>query len=104
MSLRFTDIELLALVVCGITCWLLVQRGRMPVESNWPLLFYLGMVFYQKTAGRFLEADFVYAGVVCAMMIRFEFMSKGFVKVFRFIEGVCIVYVIWRCLDFVFFK
>lgn len=104
MSLRFTDLELLALLVCGIACWLFVARGRIAAESNGPLLFYLGMVFYQKTAGQFLDANFIYAGVVCAMMIRFEFMSKGVVKTFRFIEGVCIIYIIWRCIDFAFFK
>jgi hypothetical protein len=104
MSLRFSDLELLALVVCGFTCWLFAVRGRVHAESNWPLVFYLAMVFYQKTGGQFLEANFIYAGVVCAMMIRFEFMSQGFAKIFRFIEAICLIYVIWRCLDFVLFR
>ena len=102
--MRFSDLEILALIVCGFTCWLFAVRGRMPSESNWPLVFYLALVFYQKTSGQFLEANFIYAGVVCAMMIRFEFMSQGFVKVFRFIEAICLIYVIWRCLDFVLFR
>jgi hypothetical protein len=104
MSLRFSDLEILALIVCGFTCWLFAVRGRMQSESNWPLAFYLALVLYQKTAGQFLEANFIYAGVVCAMMIRFEFMSQGFVKVFRFIEAICLIYVIWRCLEFVLFR
>ncbi|MFN0105583.1 MAG: hypothetical protein ACKV2U_26285 [Bryobacteraceae bacterium] len=104
MSLRFSDLELLALIVCGLTCWLFAVRGRLAHESNWPLVYYLAMVFYQKTVGQFLEAGIVYAGVVCAMMIRFEFMSQGFVKVFRFLETVCFVYIVWRCLDFVLFR
>lgn len=104
MSFRFSDVELLALIVCGITSWLFAIRGRLVAESNWPLVFYLAMVFYLKTAGSFLEANFIYAGVVCAMMIRFEFMSPGVVKIFRFIEGICLIYIIWRCLDHVFFR
>jgi hypothetical protein len=103
MSFRFTDIELAALVACAITVWLFAVRGRLVSESNWPLVYYLAMVFYQKTGGHFLEANFIYAGVVCAMLIRFEFMSPGVVKIFRFIEGVCLIYVIWRTLDFVLF-
>jgi hypothetical protein len=102
--LRITDVELLALAVAGITGWMFAARARMVPENNWPLVYYLGMVFYQKTGGRFLDASFLYAGVVCAMMIRFEFMSHGVVKVFRVIESVCLIYVIWRSLDFVFFS
>lgn len=104
MSFRFTDFEILGLFVCGITAWLFTIRGRLQMESNWPLVYYLAMVFYQKTAGHFLEANFIYAGVVCAMMIRFEFMSAAVVKVFRFIEAICLIYVIWRCLDFALFR
>ena len=104
MSPRFSDIDLLALVACGITVWLFAIRGRLPQESNWPPVYYLGMLFYQKTGVQFLEASFIYAGVVCAMVIRFEFMSQGFVKTFRFIESICFVYIIWRCLDFVLFR
>lgn len=104
MSLRFSDLEILALIVSGFTSWLFAVRGRMQSESNWPLAFYLALVFYQKTAGQFLEANFIYAGVVCAMMIRFEFMSQTFVKVFRFIEAICLIYVIWRCLDHVLLR
>ena len=104
MSFRFTDLEILALFVCALTTWLFTIRGSLQTESNWPLVYYLAMVFYQKTGGQFLEANFIYAGVVCAMMIRFEFMSAGFVKVFRFIESICLIYVIWRCLDFAFFR
>ncbi len=102
--LRFSDLELLALIVSGITGWLFAARGRMAMESNWPLFYYLAMVLYQKSGGQFLEANFIYAGVVCAMMIRFEFMSQGFVKVFRVIEAICLIYIIWRCLDYVLFR
>ena len=102
--LRFSDLELLALVASAFTVWLFVARGRMALESNWPLFYYLAMVFYQKSGGRFIDANFIYAGVVCAMMIRFEFMSPGVVKIFRVIEAVCLIYIIWRCLDFVLFR
>jgi hypothetical protein len=104
MSLRFSDLDLFALVAAAITAWLFGARGRTAEESNWPLLYYLAMVFYQKTGGQFLDANFIYAGVVCAMMIRFEFMSQRFVKIFRFLEAICLIYIIWRSLDFVFFR
>jgi hypothetical protein len=104
MPLRFSDLEILALIVCGLTGWLFARRVRMRSESNWPLAFYLGLLFYQKTSGEFLEPTVLYAGVVCAMMIRFEFMSPRVVKVFRFIEAICLLYVIWRCVEFVLLR
>ena len=79
------------------------MRGRLANENNWPLFYYLAIVFYQKTAGRFLSAEFLYTGIVCAMMIRFEFMSPGIVKFFRVIEAICLIYVIWRTIDFAIF-
>lgn len=102
--MKLDDLEVLALACAGLTAWLFSMRGRLATESNWPLFYYLAMVFYQKTGGRFIEANFIYAGVVCAMLIRFEFLSSGFIKVFRFIEAICLTYIIWRCLDFVFFR
>ena len=104
MSFRFTDLELLALAAGGITVWVFAIRARLPVESNWPLIYYLAMVVYQKTGGQFLDANFLYGGVVSAMMIRFEFMSHRFIKFFRFLEGICFIYIIWRCMDFVLFR
>jgi len=101
--MKLDDLEVLALAVAALTVWLFSVRSRLATENNWPLFYYLGMVFYQKAGGRFLDAGFIYGGVVCAMMIRFEFMSTKFVKVFRFIESICFVYIIWRCLDYVFF-
>ncbi|MBM3787221.1 MAG: hypothetical protein FJW30_22925 [Acidobacteria bacterium] len=102
--MKLGDLQVLALACAAISTWLFSIRGKLPSESNWPLFYYLGMVFYQKTGGRFIEANFIYAGVVCAMMIRFEFLSTGFIKVFRFIEAICLVYVVWRCMDYVFFR
>lgn len=104
MSIRLGDSEVLALIACGATIWLLLSRGKLASESNWPLLYYISMVIYQKAGGGFIDSSFLYAGVVCAMMIRFEFMSQTFSKVFRLIEAVCLIYVSWRCVDYVFFR
>ena len=102
--MKMDDLEVLALAVAALTVWLFSVRSRLATENNWPLVYYLGMVFYQKTGGRFVDANMIYAGVVCAMMIRFEFMSANVVKIFRFFEAICFIYIIWRCLDFVFFS
>jgi hypothetical protein len=104
MHFRFGDSEVLALVACTITVWLFAVRGKLPIESNWPLIYYLGMVLYQKTGGKFLDPRFIYVGVVCAMLIRFEFLATGFIKFFRVLESITLIYLTWKCLDFVFFR
>jgi hypothetical protein len=97
MRLRTTDLGVLSIIVFLITLWLLFARPGMRSESNWPLFYYLGLVAYVRTVGSFIEPYVVYASVITAMLIRFEFLSTGFVKFLRFIESVCLLYVLWQC-------
>lgn len=100
MRLRTTDLGVLSIIVFLVTLWLLLTRPGMRPENNWPLIYYLGLVAYVRSAGSFIEPYAVAIAVVFAMLIRFEFLSAGFVKFFRLIESVSLLYVLWRCFQY----
>ena len=79
------------------------MRPKLPTESNWPLLYFVGLVLYQKMYEDVLNPYPIFIGVLCAGMIRFEFMNLRFVKYFRWIELLMLVSVIWSLLGYVMY-
>ncbi|WP_321477652.1 hypothetical protein [uncultured Paludibaculum sp.] len=71
--------------------WIGINRFRMRLENTWPLLFYLGLVFYLNTYDRVLNPYVVYVAVVCALFVRFEFMNERVVFFVRFVEVAALV-------------
>ncbi len=100
MRIRTTDLGVLAVIVFILTMWLLLGRSKLRPESNLPLAYYFAMVGYVRTVGTFIDPSAVYAAVIFAMMIRFEFMSVGFFKFFRFVETLCLCYFLWACFSY----
>jgi hypothetical protein len=100
MRLRTTDLGVLSIIVFILTLWLILARPRMKPENNWPLIYYFGLVAYVRTWCDFIEPGAVYAAVIFAMLIRFEFLSGGFYKFFRIVETLCLSYVLLRCLEY----
>lgn len=72
----------------------------MKPENNWPLLYYAGMVLFVRGWAPYMEPWFIYAGLIFALLIRFEFASTGFVQLFKLSEGICLVYVLFKTADY----
>lgn len=100
MGFRNDDLGVLSAIVFLITLWLLMARGSMRAENNWPLVYFFGMMIYLKRGGTFLEPGFVYAGVIFTLLLRFEFLSPKFVRFFRVAEACCLCYFLWKTLQF----
>jgi hypothetical protein len=102
--MKFNEFQLMALAAAAAALWLLTMRGRLAPESNWPLIFYLAMFIYMRAAGGFLPPEYIYSGVICAMLMRFEFMASWLTKFIRFLEAICLLLITWRCLEFSIFR
>jgi hypothetical protein len=103
MGIRLTDSSLLAIAVMILTIWIAIARRKIPMESNWPLLYFIGLVVYQKLYPDVLDPYPIFMGVVCAGVIRFEFMNLRFAKFVCWVELLMFLYVIWRLLVFVLY-
>ena len=87
----------------AVTIILVYMRPKIAPESNWPLLYFIGLVLYQKMFEDILNPYPIFIGVVCAGMIRFEFMNLRFLKYFRWLELLMLVYVTWQLFGYIMY-
>ena len=83
----------------GLTLYTMRRRWVGDFESNWALVYYLVLVLFIRT----LEGEFnnfiVFAAIVSALFLRFEFLGGWFLRFFRLTEFVCLCYVLLECLS-----
>ena len=72
--------------------------GAMAPGAHYALL----VVFHQALPG-VLSSLPIYIAVVCALFLRFEFMSKGFLVLFRLTEAGGLAYIITALIGYVGF-
>ena len=80
----------------GVSIWVIVIRVRADSESNIPLFYYLGIIVYSYLFADVLAPRWIYAGVVTALFLRFEFMGGWFLKVIRGFEFIVLAYMLIR--------
>jgi hypothetical protein len=95
MDSQYAPLNLTAAVALASTVWMLFARFRVTAESNWPLFYYLGVTLFSYAFPGYLEPAWVYAGVVAALFLRFEFMAGAFLKFVRVIEYVVLLYLLY---------
>ncbi|MBI5283215.1 MAG: hypothetical protein HY858_16140 [Candidatus Solibacter usitatus] len=79
------------------TLWLALTRITMRLENNWPLVYDIGLVVYLNSFDLILNAYVVYVAVVCALLIRFEFLNDRIVFFVKVLEICALAHIGW-CL------
>jgi hypothetical protein len=77
-----TNMTILLVVALAIVAIVLVSRGRY--NSNFPLLYYSAALTVSTLTDRGLPPILMYSGIAFALILRFEFMGKGFTKFIGF--------------------
>ena len=77
--------------------FVLYTRTKNWLESNVPILFYLLMIAWVKAYADRVPALPLYIGLGIALMLRFEFMGKAFIRLLKFAEACAIVAVLYKC-------
>ena len=90
----------LLVVTLAIITLVYLMRGRW--DSNLPLLFYSAVFFLLASPDRSINPYLFYSGIVLALVLRFEFMGKGFTKFVGFLNISAISLVAVSFLDQVF--
>ena len=91
----FTDF--IPLVMIGLTLWVMRARFTSPTETPWPMFYYLLLVIFVRSNEGEFNNYLIFGGVLCALFLRYEFMSGFILKVFRAGEFLVHVYIIVRC-------
>jgi hypothetical protein len=86
MDFQATPLNMTTLLVVSLALatLFLLFRGRW--DSNLPLMFYSAAFFLTASADRSLNPYLFYSGIALALILRFEFMGKGFTKFIGFLN------------------
>ena len=94
------NMTILLVVSLAIIAIVLLSRGRY--DSNLPLLYYSAALALSVLTDRGLSPILLYSGIAFALILRFEFMGKGFTKFIGFANSIAISITILALLDEVF--
>lgn len=72
---------------------------RKRYDSNIPLLFYFFAVPYTSLFERPVQPAVMYGSLAFALLLRFEFMGSGFMKLIAFMAGVGLFVMIYALLS-----
>jgi hypothetical protein len=81
-----TNMTILLVVTLAIIAIILLIRGRY--DSNLPLIYYTAALAVNVLADRALSPYLLYSGIAFALVLRFEFMGKGFTKFIGFMTSI----------------
>jgi hypothetical protein len=100
--IRPTTYNITTLLLLVITIVVLIWRYRTKPDNNWPPFYYIALIAFTQKFDEVLNANYVGVAVICALLLRFEFMSGGFLRFVMYLETVALGYVIVRCLQILF--
>ena len=72
------NMTILLVVSLAVIAIVLLMKGRY--DSNLPLLYFSAALAVHVLSDRVLSPYLLYSGIALAMILRFEFMGKGFTK------------------------
>jgi hypothetical protein len=99
MDFILTWFNIFTLALMGATIWVMAARIRGRLESNWPLFYYVGVIAYYQSFPRGLDPYWVFVGLVCGTLLRFEFMGGVILTLVRVVEFFFFCYVLWRAVQ-----
>lgn len=84
-----------ALVLMGLLAAVLVTRYTGKLDRSWPLIVWVSTIVFSNAFEGAVDPRLVYGGVICALLLRFEFMGGWVMKVVRALESIAIVTILW---------
>jgi hypothetical protein len=99
MYFRFTLFNSITLLILGFTLWTAVTYASNKLDRNWPFLYYLLVLAYWRIFEGALNTYWVFGGLICALLVRFEPLGGFTRNVFRWLELVALAYIFLRGVD-----
>jgi hypothetical protein len=98
MYIPITLFNVLTLGLMAATVLVAVKRFTLRVDSNWPLAYYGILIAYWRAFAYTLDNYWVFAGLLCGLLLRFEFLGGAAEKLIRAVEIAVFLYVVVRCV------
>ena len=102
MDFQATPLNITTLLVVALAVVALTYLFRGRYDSNVPLLFYSATLLLTTLSDRSVNVYLLYSGIALALILRFEFMGKGFAKFINVLTTSAIGLIVLSFLDQVF--
>jgi len=102
MTFRGTSLDVTTLLVVALAVVAVLSVLRKRYQSNLPLFFYFVALVFSNMTDRGMNPYLLYAGLMFALLLRFEFMGHGFSKLIAFLAASSLCLIIWGFLADVF--
>jgi hypothetical protein len=94
-----TATNLSALLVVALATITVAFLIKQRYDSNLPLLFYVVAFAFASFVDRPLNPYIMYTGLILALLLRFEFMGRGFTKFIAWGATFSLVAIIWEMMS-----
>lgn len=94
-----TATNLTALLVVALAAITVAFLIRQRYDSNLPLLFYVVAFTFTSAVDRPINPYVMYSGLILALLLRFEFMGRGFTKFVAWCATLSLVAIIWEMMS-----
>ena len=101
MYFQITLFNVVTLILIAATVWVAVKRFSARIDSNWPLTYYGVLLAYWRGYAYTLDTYWVMGGVLCGLLLRFEFLGGAAEKLIRALEVLVLGYVIVCCVKLI---
>src|SRR5215470_1446965 len=101
MYFQITLFNIVTLLLMAATLLVGAMRFSTGAERNWPLAYYGVLLAYWRGYAYTLDTYWVMGGVICGLLLRFEFLGGAEEKLIRAFEILVFLYVTWRCVKLI---
>jgi len=101
MYFQITLFNMVTLFLMAATLVVAVKRFSAHIDSNLPLTYYGLLVAYWRGNAYTLDNYWVLGGLLCGLLLRFEFLGGAAEKLIRALELLVFVYVTVRCVKLI---
>jgi hypothetical protein len=101
MYFQITLFNIVTLFLMATTLVIAAKRLTSGIDTNWPLAYYALLLAYWRGYAYTLDNYWVMGGVICGLLLRFEFLGGPAEKLIRALELLAFGYVAWRCVELI---
>ena len=84
-------------ILIAATIWVMRARFTSRIDTPWPMFYYMFLVIFVRAHEGEFNNYLIFLGIVCALFLRYEFMSGFILKVFRTGEFFVHLYIVVLC-------
>ena len=102
MYFRATPLNIVTLLLVAFALYVLYHLSKRRLDSNLPLLFYIGLVIFTNCTDRQVNPYLFAGGLALALFLRFEFLNSGFTRFVQWLEILAVAVIAMDFLNEVF--